>query len=119
MLEDVQKHATEVISGLQELSYPARIAKLKLPTLVYWRNRGGPILTYKLFWANTLTALFSIVGPNSRTRGHQLKHVKQSSLSRVHAQFFSSRIIKSWNKISEKAVTAESMDIFKGRLDAE
>ena len=34
-------------------------------------------------------------------------------------QFFSSRAINSWNKLSEETITAESLDIFKQTLDAE
>jgi hypothetical protein len=36
-----------VISSLQECSYPARLAKLKPPMLVFWRNSSDAILTYK------------------------------------------------------------------------
>ena len=68
---------------MQELSYPARPAKLKLPTLVYRRNRGDEILTYRLMMANTLPVLFSTVIPNSRTRGHQSKLVKQPTYSKA------------------------------------
>jgi hypothetical protein len=69
--------------------------------------------------ANTLPALFSTVGPSSRTRGHDLKLVMQSTISRVYPQFFSSQIVKSWYKLSKETFTAESVDVFKQRLDAE
>jgi len=65
---------------MQELSHPARLAKPELPTLVYRRNSVDAILAYKLMMANMLPALFSTVDPNSRTRGHCLKLVKQSTL---------------------------------------
>jgi len=64
ILEDV------LISGMWELSYPTRLPKLNLSTLVYRRNRGDVILTYNLTRANTLPALFPSVGPNSRTISH-------------------------------------------------
>ena len=41
------------------------------------------------------------------------------TLPRVHVQFFSSWIINTWNKLFEKTITAESMGIFKQRMDAE
>jgi hypothetical protein len=104
---------------MREFSYPARLAKLRLPTLVHKKNRCDAILIYKLMRANMPPVLFPTVGPSSRTRGYQLKLVKQPILSRVHAQFFSSRIINSWNKFSGETVTAESVDIFKQRLDNE
>jgi hypothetical protein len=43
VLEVVQRHATKVMSSMQELSYPARLPKLKLLTLVYRRERGNAI----------------------------------------------------------------------------
>ena len=66
----MQRRVTKVISGMWELSYPARLSKLNLPTLVYWIYRGDAILAYKLMSANTLPALFPSVGPNSRTISH-------------------------------------------------
>jgi hypothetical protein len=92
-LEDVQRHATKVISGMQELSYPVRLSNLNLPTLVYRRSRGDAILAFKLLRANILPALIPTVSTNSRIRHHQLKLVKQSTTSRVHSQFFSTHIV--------------------------
>jgi hypothetical protein len=112
-LEDVQRRASKVTAGMQELSYPVRLSKLNLPTLVYRRNRGDAILTFKLLRANILPALFPTVGTNSRTRGHQLKLVKQSTTSRVCTQFFSTCIVNNWKKLSNEPVTAESIDVFK------
>jgi hypothetical protein len=50
---------------MQELSYPVRLSKLNLPTLVYMINRGDAILDYKLLRAKTLPSLFPAVGTNS------------------------------------------------------
>ena len=66
----MQRHATKVIYGMWELSYPVILSKLNLPTLVYRRNEGDVILAYKLLRANALPALFPTAGTNSRTRGH-------------------------------------------------
>jgi hypothetical protein len=66
-----------------KLSYPVRLSKLNLSTLVYRRNRGDAILAFKLLRANILSALSPIVSTNSRTRGHQLKLVEQSTTSIV------------------------------------
>ena len=69
--------------------------------------------------ANTLPALISTVGPNSRNKDHHLKLFKQSTISRVYTQFYFSQIVKNLNKLSEKTATTESVDIFKQRLDVE
>jgi len=55
---------------MQELSYPATLAQLKLPTLVYKENGGDAILSYKLMRANTLPAFSPTIGSNSRARSH-------------------------------------------------
>ena len=68
---------------------------------------------------NTLPALFPTVGFDSRTRGHQLKIVKHPTLSRVCTQFFSSRIVNSWNRLTEETDTAKNVDIIKQKLGAE
>jgi len=49
-LEDVQRRATKVISGVRELSYPARMSKMNLPILVYRRNTGGSPCTIPNCW---------------------------------------------------------------------
>ncbi|XP_065575039.1 uncharacterized protein LOC136036664 [Artemia franciscana] len=56
VLKDVQRYATKVILGTKEPSYPARLLKLKLLSLVYRKNIGDAILTNKLTRANTLPA---------------------------------------------------------------
>ena len=48
---------SQVISSMQEPSYPAWLAKLKLPAVVNRRNRGDAILAFKLIRAYTLLAL--------------------------------------------------------------
>ena len=73
---------------MRELSYPAILAKLKLLKLVYMRNRGDTVLTYKLIQTNILPALFPIVGPNPITIVYELKLVKQSTMSRVRSVLF-------------------------------
>ena len=47
-IESVQKRATKQIPGFNNLSYPERLKKLKLPTIAYRRIRGDMIETYKI-----------------------------------------------------------------------
>ena len=100
-----------MISGMQELSYPEKLLKLNLSTLVYRRNRRDEIMK-----ANTLPALFSTVSLNSIARGHHLKLVKQSTIPRACTQFFPLWIVHSWNKLFNETVTAEF--VFKQRMNA-
>ena len=47
-IEKVQRRATKQLPGMKDISYQERLAILKLPTLVYRRNRGDMIETYKI-----------------------------------------------------------------------
>ncbi len=47
-IKRVQGRATNLIPGLKEKSFEERLRSLKLPTLVYGRNRGDMIEVYKL-----------------------------------------------------------------------
>ena len=47
-IESVQKRATKQIPGFNNLSYPERLKKLKLPTMAYRRIKGDMIETYKI-----------------------------------------------------------------------
>jgi hypothetical protein len=47
-IESVQKRATKQTPGFNNLSYPERLKKLKLPTMAYRRIRGDMIETYKI-----------------------------------------------------------------------
>jgi hypothetical protein len=47
-IESVQKRATKQIPGFNNLSYPERLKKLKLPTIAYRRISGDMIETYKI-----------------------------------------------------------------------
>ena len=74
-LENVQRRATKLVPGLNQLSYPERLRKLKLPTLAFRRVRGDMIQTYKILtdytdgYYKSLSQLLEVI-PDSRLRGH-------------------------------------------------
>jgi hypothetical protein len=51
-IESMQKRATKQIPGFNNLSYPERLKKLKLPTIAYRRIMGDMIETYKIINEN-------------------------------------------------------------------
>ena len=59
MIENMQRHATRLVPGLETLDYKNRRKELKLPTLSYRLMRGDLIEVYKMFsddlknWFNT------------------------------------------------------------------
>ena len=45
-LERVQRHATKLLHGIKDLSYPQRLKTLDLPTLIYRRRRADMLQIY-------------------------------------------------------------------------
>ena len=47
LIENVQRRASYLVQGLQDLGYVERLQELKLPSLVYRRLRGDLIQGYE------------------------------------------------------------------------
>ena len=47
-LERVQRRATKLVPRLKHMSYPTRLAELRLPTLIYRRRRADMIQVYRI-----------------------------------------------------------------------
>jgi hypothetical protein len=54
---------------------------------------------------------------NSKTRGHKFKIMKVRSRLDIRRNFFSQRVVNSWNELPASVVEAESVNSFKNRLD--
>ena len=55
---------------------------------------------------------------SSATRGNSRKLQIQEALSLRH-HFFATRVTPQWNKLSEDAVTAKNINIFKAHIEKE
>ena len=93
---------------------------LRLPSLEFRRLRGDMIETFKiilgLYDHKTTSSLFSIV-QSSNTRGHPYKLVKRHVSTNQFAQFYTNRIVNTWNSLPEHIVKAGSIDAFKNYID--
>jgi len=118
-LEDVQRRATKMMSGLHELPYPTRLCKLKLPTLVYRRRRGDAILVHKLINTKAVPGLLPLASQDYFTRGHNLKLSRHFSSKRQCAHFLTNRVANLWNKLLPDTIAVQTTDIFKNHLDNE
>ena len=54
---------------------------------------------------------------DSRTRGHEVKLVKDQCRLDIRKHSFSHRTINEWNKLSTDCVTVSSVNMFKNKLD--
>ena len=54
---------------------------------------------------------------DSRTRGHEVKLVKDQCRLDIRKHSFSQRTINEWNKLSTDCVTVSSVNMFKNKVD--
>jgi hypothetical protein len=118
-IENVQRRATKIIPGLADLPYESRLTSLRLFSLAYRRRRGDMIRVYKMLHGlEKISSDIFTLANSDKTRGHSLKLTKSSSKRNVRHHFFASRIINDWNGLPESIVSANSVNIFKYKLDS-
>jgi len=119
-LEKVQRSATKLVSSLKKLSYEARLNKLGLLTIEKWRIRGDLIETYKIIngMENVkINQFFEFSNIGYILRGHNKKLLINRSRLNTRTFFFSNRIARHWNNLTQEVVNAPSVNSFKNRLD--
>jgi len=119
-LEQVQRRATKLVSGLRNLSYEDRLHRLKLTTLEKRRLRGDLIETFKIMTDREKVDKHDFFESSNSTyslRGHEYKIAVQRNRTAARSAFFSQRVVGSWNKLPQEVVTATSINMFKNRLD--
>lgn len=129
VIERVQRRATKMVPELRNLSYEDRLRALELPTLKFRRDRADLIETYNILTEKHIldTHCRCHRCPNKQmflktlsntTRGHSMKlQVQKSTGSRFH--FFASRVVNSWNSLSNTTVTQPTLQKFKTELHRE
>lgn len=119
LLEKVQRRATKMILSLKYLPYEQRLTKLNLTTLDDRRLRGDLIETFKLLngYEDIDPNKFFTRNRQERTRGHRLKLFAPYARLDCRKYNFNVRVVKHWNKLSEEAVNAVSINTFKGHVD--
>ena len=117
-LERIQRRATKMIPELRDLSYEERLKECGLTTLQTRRLRDQ-IEVFKILngYENIDRNMFFSLKKDSRTRGHEVKLVKDQCRLDIRKHSFSQRTINEWNKLSTDCVTASSMNMFKNKVD--
>ena len=118
-LERIQRRATKIIPELRDLSYEERLKECGLTTLETRRLRGDQIEVFKILngYGNIDRNMFFSLKKDSRTRGHEVKLVKDQCRLDIRKHSFSQRTINEWNKLSTDCVTASSVNMFKNKVD--
>ena len=109
-----------MVDSLCKLSYSERLNSLGLTTLATRRLRGDLIETYKLLTHKERidpNQFFQFSDNGYALRGHSLKLYKPSVRLNIRKQFYSYRVIDSWNQLPQHVVEAPTVNTFKNRLD--
>ena len=118
-LERIQRRATKMIPELRDLSYEERLKECGLTTLETRRLRGDQIEVFKILngYENIDRNMFFSLKKDSRTRGREVKLVKDQCRLDIRKHSFLQKTINEWNKLSTDCVTASSVNMFKNKVD--
>ena len=131
-VEDVQRRATKKLPGMkdengEDLSYPARLRKLKLPTLAYRRVRGDMIQTFKLLmpieeggYDRSLPKLLKLKSDLGirEVGGQNDKQLYKGNVSQNLGKYsFNFRVAKLWNSLPQHIIDAPTVKAFEIALD--
>ena len=124
VLEDVQRRAVRMVSGLSSNSYEERLAELGLSTLEERRTRGDLIQTWKILhghddvkesiWFNRLAANASRETRASSAPYTLAQNVANTDLRR---NMFSYRVVRLWNALPNNVRESQTINMFKNSYD--
>ena len=118
-LERIQRRATKIIPELRDFNYEERLKECGLTTLETRRLRGDQIEVFKILNGYEIIDrnMFCSLMKDSRTRGHEVKLVKDQCRLGIRKYSLSQRAIHEWNKLSTDCITASSVNMFKNKVD--
>lgn len=120
VLEKVQRRATKIVPGLENLTYENRLKELGLTTLEERRTRGDLIEVFKILnnLENVNPTNFFERRDYNGLRGHcDTLKVNRSYLN-VRKYFFSNRVITLWNSLPNHIVNSTNVNNFKNNYDS-
>ena len=135
-LELVQRRSLKIPEGFENFSYSERLRRLNLTLLKDRRIRGHLIEMLKvqkglekIDWVKPplLTKNHYLTGPAFGVRGNSLRLRRESFKSRLRndfsqsvsmrKNFFSNRVVPTWNSLPDDVVTSSTINKFKSALD--
>jgi len=119
MLELVQRRATEMIRGLEHLSYKGRLRELGLFSLQKRRLQGHLLAAFQYLkgvYKKTGEGLFTrACSDRTRTNGFKVK--EDSFILDLRNKFFTVRVVRPCNRWPREFVDVPFLQVFKARLD--
>ena len=119
-LERTQRRATKLVRNIKHKSYEERLSTLNLMSTLDRRDRGDMSITYNIINHRVeIDARFMKMNTESRIRGHTIKLKISRSKIEIRSNFFTNRIKKRWNGLSQEIINSKAIDFFKRAYDQE
>jgi len=116
--ESVQRFFTKRLHGMWKQSYSDRLRLLNAHSLEYRRLYSDLVLCFQLlsngFNSQLVNALTK--SADNRTRGHDLKLIKQTCSVDATKYYFTNRVVNVWNSLPSHIVNSPTLFTFKSRL---
>ena len=108
-----------MIPKLRNISYEMCLKQCGLTTLETRRLRGDQIEVFKILngYENIYRNMFFSVKEERRTRGHGVTLANKQCRLDIIIFLFSQRTVNEWNRLSADCVDANSVNIFKNKID--
>ncbi|KAK4818245.1 hypothetical protein QYF61_009420 [Mycteria americana] len=115
LLEEVQRRATKMIRGMEQLSYEEKLRTLGLFSLVKRRLQGHLIVAFQYLkgaYKKDGDRLFSRACCD-RTKGNGFKLKEGRFRLDIRNKFFTMRVVKHWNRLPREVLEAPSLETLK------
>jgi len=121
LLEKVQIRAVKMISGLQSDTYEGRLKELNLQSLADRRVRFDMIQTYKILRGfdnvDHKTWFSKVNNNNTRLSSFHLNLQPSRSNHEIRRNFFSQRVVNTWNSLPNYVKDSTNPSTFKSNYD--
>lgn len=120
LLENVQRRMSRSCPQIRRLTYQQRLERLQLVPLEQRRLTADLTLCYKImhsYFTIDLSNMF-VLSQNATLRGHGFKLARERFHRSSREFFFTNRVFRSWNSLSQDVADSPTVFIFKRRLRA-
>ena len=126
MLEKVQRRALNMVSNFRARNYEDKLREAGMTTLEKRRERGDLIFMFRIMTGKDdvhYSTWFQLMsdregGANTRAAAGHLNVLPPTTWSNdIRRNFFSQRVVDSWNSLPERVKQAATVNQFKNSLD--